>query len=313
MELTTLGRTGLRVSTMGLGCGGPSRLGLKIGATELEAENVVRSALALGINFIDTAEGYGTEEVVGRAIRGMNRDQVVLSTKAGVHWNDRRSTGDEMKDRVEASLRRLGTDHVEIFHLHGISSEEYEYARDELLPAIRDLQAQGKVRFIGITEAFGPDPGHEMLRTALKEPHWDVVMLGFNVLNQSARERVLAATMEQRIGTLCMFAVRRALSRPEVLREVFEDLVASKIIAPEDVDMADPLGFVVTEGGALSVTDAGYRFCRWEPGIDVVLSGTGNIAHLRENAASLERPALPPPVTARLRHLFAGVDGISGN
>jgi len=61
MEYTTLGRTGLKVSRMGLGCGGHSRLGLSTGSTETEAENVVRAALSLGINFIDTAEGYGTE------------------------------------------------------------------------------------------------------------------------------------------------------------------------------------------------------------------------------------------------------------
>lgn len=313
MDYTTLGRTDLRVSRMGLGCGGPSRLGLTTGAGEIEAERVVREALALGVNFIDTAESYGTEEVVGRAIRGTPRDQVVLSTKAGVHWKDRRCTPSEMKERVEASLRRLGTDRVEVFHLHGVSMDDYDYARDVLMPALRELQTDGKVQFIGITEAFGPDPGHRMLSRAVQDACWDAMMVGYNVLNQSARDRVLAVTRPNRIGTLCMFAVRRALSRSETLREVIVDLSPRGKIDAADFDPADPLGFVVTEGGAASVTDAAYRFCRWEAGLDVILSGTSSIAHLRENAASLERPALPEPVVARLRQLFARVDCVSGN
>src|SRR5947207_8892864 len=120
MEYTTLGRTGLHVSRMGLGCGGPSRLGLRAGGTEAGAEAVVREAVALGVNFIDTAEGYGTEEVVGRGIRDTSRDQVVLSTKAGVNWQGRRSTASEYKERIDGSLRRLGTDVIDVFHLHGV-------------------------------------------------------------------------------------------------------------------------------------------------------------------------------------------------
>ncbi len=313
MDYTTLGRTGLRVSRMGLGCGGPSRLGLKTGGSEGDAEAVVREALALGVNFIDTAEAYGTEEVVGRGIRDTPRDQVVLSTKAGVHWQDRRSTAAEFRERIEASLRRLGTDTIDIFHLHGVSLDEYEYARDELLPVVRKMREQGNIRFIGITEAFGPDPGHKMLVQALKDSCWDVVMVGFNVLNQSARERVLAATQEQNIGTLCMFAVRRALSRPETLRTVMMDLVSQGLVDAAAIDPEDPLGFLLSDGGAESLPDAAYRFCRWEPGLDVILSGTSKIAHLRENAASLERPALESAAADRLRNLFARVDTVSGN
>jgi aryl-alcohol dehydrogenase-like predicted oxidoreductase len=313
LDYTTLGRTGLKVSVMGLGCGGPSRLGLKIGGAEADAEKVVREALALGINFIDTAEAYGTEEVVGRAIRDTPRDQIVLSTKVGVHQDDRRATPAELKERVEACLRRLGTEMVDIFHLHGVSAFDYEYARDEMLPTVHALRDQGKIRFVGITEAFGPDPGHVMLVKALWDPFWDVMMVGFNLLNQSARERVLSATTEQKIGTLCMFAVRRALSRPESLRETIADLVSRGLIDGAQLDPNDPLGFLLTEGGAATITEAAYRFCRWEHGLDVILSGTSSIDHLRENAASLNKPPLPEPATERLRRLFERVDCIAGN
>jgi aryl-alcohol dehydrogenase-like predicted oxidoreductase len=298
---------------MGLGCGGPSRLGLRAGGSEADAVAVIREALALGVNFIDTAEGYGTEEVVGRGIRDTPREQVVLSTKAGVHWHERRSTAAEFKERIEASLRRLGTDTIDIFHLHGVSIDDYGYAREELLPAVQEMQAAGKVRYVGITETFGNDPGHAMLTQALHDPWWDVVMTGFNILNQSARQRVLAVTQERRIGTLCMFAVRRALSRPDALREAVADLVARGLIDASSFDTDGPLDFLMTEGGAESLPDAAYRFCRWEPGLDVILSGTSSIAHLRENAASLERPPLAPAATDLARQLFAGIDCVSGS
>ena len=81
MEYTTLGRSGLHVSIAGLGCGGHSRLGTKTGKSEQESIAVVRQALDLGINLIDTAEAYGTEAIVGKALQGVPRDQVVIATK----------------------------------------------------------------------------------------------------------------------------------------------------------------------------------------------------------------------------------------
>jgi aryl-alcohol dehydrogenase-like predicted oxidoreductase len=313
MDYGTLGRTGLRVSVMGLGAGGHSRLGLATGKTPAEAERIVQEALALGVNFIDTAEAYGTEEVIGRAVKGTARGQVVLSTKAGVGWQDRRSTGAEMKERVEACLKRLQMETIDVFHLHGVSPEEYPYGREELVPALQGLQAEGKIRFLGITEQFINDPGHRMLSLALEDKCWDVMMVGFSLLNQSARQRVLAQTQQQNIGTLCMFAVRRALSRPDALRDLMAELAAQNLVDPSAFDPQDPLGFLVEDPIAANVPDAAYRFCRWEPGIDVVLSGTGNVEHLQANAASLLLPPLPAATVARLQRLFADVDSISGN
>ena len=81
MEYITLGRTGLKVSVMGLGGGGHSRLGSSVGKTEAESVSIVRQAIDSGINFIDTAEAYGTEPIVGSALRGLDRDKIILSTK----------------------------------------------------------------------------------------------------------------------------------------------------------------------------------------------------------------------------------------
>jgi L-galactose dehydrogenase len=310
MDSITLGTTGLRVSVLGLGGGGHSRLGQRIGAAENESVALVRRALALGVTFIDTAEAYGTESIIGTALRGVRREDVVLSTKKSMRAEGRLITAAQLMRGLDASLKRLGTDYVDIYHLHGVHTDQYDHAVAELVPAMLQLRDAGKIRLLGITESFASDPGHTMLSRAVRDNYWDVLMVGFNMLNQSARDRVLTETRRRGMGVLCMFAVRDALSRPEKLRETVDELVRDGLLDPELVNLRNPLDFVTQ--AAESMPDAAYRFCRAEPGIQVVLSGTGNMQHLEQNIASILRPPLPESVRARLIELFARVDTVSG-
>ncbi len=219
MEYTTLGRTGLNVSIMGVGCGGPSRIGQTTGNTEEQSIAVVKHALESGINFIDTAEVYRTEKIVGQAIKGFERDNLVISTKKST-WGTLKPK-DVLKS-LERSLNNLGTNYIDIYHLHGVILEDYEYLYSEIVPTLLELRDQGKIHHVGITERFNPDPHHSMLERALQDDIWDVMMVGFNILNQSARNRVFAKTIEKNIGILIMFAVRLALSRPKRLKECID-------------------------------------------------------------------------------------------
>ncbi len=317
MDYTTLGRTGLKVSVAGLGGGGASRLGRAYGASFEDSVAVVQEAIDLGINFIDTAIVYRTEDIVGAAIKG-KRDKLVLSSKAwviregaGLHDLDFCSTA-ELVERVESSLKRLGTDYIDVYHLHGVTAEQLPHALAEFVPALQKLRDQGKIRFIGITERFISDTTHDAFRLALQEDCWDVMMVGFNFLNPSARRSVLAKTQAKNIGTLDMFAVRRALSKPEALRETLKIAVDAGQLDASVLD-GDVLGFLLEDGGAASLQEAAYRFCRHEPGIDVVLTGTGSREHLRENVKSINMGPLPPEHLKRLEALFGAVDSISGN
>jgi L-galactose dehydrogenase len=310
MDTVTLGRTGLRVTEMGVGCGGPSRAGQSTGKSVSESVAVVRRALDAGVNFIDTSEAYGTEEIVGRAIRDLDRDSLVLSTKKSTRG---RLTSQDVVDSLEASLKRLDTEYVDLYHLHGVELKEYEYLLAEIVPTMQRLREHGKLRYIAVSEMFGADPQHAMLQRALDDDAWDVMMVGFNILNQSARERVFPRTIAKDIGVLVMFAVRRAFSQPERLKANLDELIERGQLDPADLDLDDPLGFLVHEGGAVSLPDAAYRFCRYEPGTHVILSGTGNPAHLQANLASFEHPPLPEADRRRLMHIFRRVDSVAGN
>jgi aryl-alcohol dehydrogenase-like predicted oxidoreductase len=314
MEYTTLGRTGLKVSVAGLGCGGPSRLGLRDNSqSQNRAIALVREAIGLGINLLDTAESYGTEAIIGEAIRGIPRQRLIISTKKTVPVVDHPNPASEVRKGLEESLRSLNTDYIDIYHLHGVEPDDYVFAKERLLPALFKLREQGKIRFIGITEGFVPDPSHRMLQDALREDFWEVVMVGFNLLNPSARKTVFPLTREKQVGVLNMFAVRRALSQPDRLKAICDDLGKKQAIVAQVSGPQPLLEFMLRESGAAALPEVAYRFCRHEPGVDIVLTGTGNPQHLRANVESILKPALPERVLTRLENVFGTVDWLTGN
>jgi aryl-alcohol dehydrogenase-like predicted oxidoreductase len=152
----TLGRQGLEVSAIGLGCMGMSQSYGPANAEESVA--TLHRAIDLGCTFFDTAEGYGpftNEELLGRALKG-RRDQVVIGTKFGFRFQDGKQVGTErdsrpehIREAVEGSLRRLGTDHVDLLYQHRVDPQ---VPMEEVAGAVGELIAQGKVRFFGLSE-----------------------------------------------------------------------------------------------------------------------------------------------------------------
>ena len=314
MQYTMLGSTGLKVSVAGLGCGGNSRIGLGTGKSQAESIELVRAALDLGVTYFDTAALYGTEPILGRAFRPGERSKVVISTKAHIHSGDRRGTGvlpaANVVASLEQSLRKLNTDYIDVFMLHGVAPAALDPARSEIVPALLTEKAKGKLRHLGITETAARDANHAMLDGALEDPCWEVVMLAFHMMHQNARRVVFPRTRARGVGTLMMFVVRNIFSKPDLLTGTVRKLAAAGQIPAALGAERDPLGFLVHSGGAESLIDAAYRFVRHEPGVDVVLFGTSSIAHMRSNVASILRPPLPKADRAHLAEYFGHLVGV---
>jgi aryl-alcohol dehydrogenase-like predicted oxidoreductase len=310
MQYTTLGKTGLRVSVAGLGTGGFSRMGLKSGKTEEESARLILEAIELGINFIDTAPAYGTEGVVGRALQSVSRDKVVVATKSSVRRNGEWWTPERMVASLDNSLRLMGTDYIDVFNLHGVEPQQYDYALNTLGPALIEQKQKGKIRHIGLTENPIVDFTNETLKRALQDPVWEVFMVGFHMMHQGARRNVFPLTREKGVGTLLMFAVRSIFADPPRVAREMRDLAAKGLVEKWLGESDDPLSFLIHEGGAATMIEAAYRFARHEPGVDVVLFGTGDAAHLRTNVASLLKPPLPDADREKLAALFGQLTGV---
>ncbi len=163
MQIRALGRDGLMVSALGLGCMGMSGTGGNAAlygvADKNEAIATVHRAIDLGINFFDTAEVYGpyiNEELLGRAL-AEKRDKAVIATKFGFKIVDGRTVGTDSRPQnvrvvAEASLRRLGTDRIDLFYQHRVDPA---VPIEDTVGAMAELVSEGKVRFLGLSEA-GP-------------------------------------------------------------------------------------------------------------------------------------------------------------
>jgi L-galactose dehydrogenase len=297
MEYVALGRSGLMSSVIGLGGGSSGRFGLTKGGTKADALSLIRGAVDQGITFFDGAGVTGgVDELLADGLAGC-REDVLVSTKVHLgpapvpfanarlgnrasSWIARRAglvcSAATLRKRVERTLRALRTDRIDVLHLHAVSPKQYPIAA-RLVPELARMKEEGKLRAIGITEAFLRDPDHSMLRSAVGEARVDTIMVGFNIANPTAAEFVIPKASAADMGVIGMFAVRGLLGR------------------------SDDMTRVAREAGIGNLSELAYRYCRHQPGMHVVLTGTGDPAHLRQNIAAALAPPLPPDVLERLR------------
>ena len=310
MHYRTLGRTGLRVSLLSQGTGGPSQFGQHRGATQAEQDRLIHRCLDLGINLFDTHEGYGdSEEILGRSLSGIPRDRYVLVTK-WTYPRDGDPTADpeDLARAVEGSLRRLNTDYIDVMMMHGLLAEHHDMALEKYGPVFERLREQGKIGHRGFSLRYYIDPDQRGALAGLtRAPEfWDVVMLKFGILNQWMAREVLPLAIGHSVGILNMAAVRIRLPKPDLLEETIAEWKSRGLLSRDSVPDRDPLGWLVRDD-VDSVISAAYKFAADHPAISSVITGTSNLRHMEANVRAMERPYLREADRVRLERIFGHI------
>ena len=221
METRELGRSGLVVSALGLGCMGMSEFYGE--SDEGESIATIHRALELGITFLDTADMYGpftNEELVGRAIRD-RRDEVTLATKFGIVRDPadasiRQISGkpDYVRSACEASLRRLGVETIDLYYQHRVDPET---PIEETVGAMAELVREGKVRYLGLSEA-----APETLRRATAVHPIAALQTEYSFWSRDPEDQLLATCRDLGVGFVAYSPLGRGFLTGQITR--FEDL-----------------------------------------------------------------------------------------
>lgn len=290
MKMNRLGASALQVSEIGLGC-------MSLGAEETKAIALIHRALDGGVNFLDTADLYDAgrnEELVGKAVQG-RRDQVVIATKVG----NRRVPGQDgwtwdasktyIMSAVHDSLRRLNTDYIDLYQLHGGTLDD---PIDETIEAFETLKQQGLIRYYGIS-SIRPN----VVREYIRRSGIDSIMNQVSILDRRAEEEILPLAERHGISVVARGPVASGLltdSKP--VENGYLDYSQEELVR-----LREQLQSLVMPQRSLA--QLAIRFSLSEPAVATVIPGASSIEQLEHNLAAASLPPLTEDELALIRRV----------
>jgi aryl-alcohol dehydrogenase-like predicted oxidoreductase len=309
MEYRQLGRTGLSVSEIGYGAWGIGG-SMWIGAQEDESVAALHRAIELGVNFIDTARGYGeSERIVGGVVR--DHPDVLVATKVppknmvwpapgGLHPDDT-YPGDHIRQSLETSLAASGLEAFDLLQFH-VWSDEW-VGKGDWLETIADLRQEGKIRFFGVSiNDYQPENAVELVRSGTV----DTVQVIFNAFHQQPEEHLLPACAEHGVGVIVRVAldeggltgrITSSTTFPEgdFRNTYFGGDRAAQVEQHVDALVAD-LGIGVDQ-----LADVALRYVLDQPAVSTVIAGMRTVRNVERNAATSDGRRLTPEQRGAVR------------
>jgi aryl-alcohol dehydrogenase-like predicted oxidoreductase len=329
MQMRVFGRTGMKVSALGFGCGAVG--GIMVRGDPADQERVVARAIDVGVNYFDTAVLYGdgaSEKNLGRVLQTLKPANVIVGTKVRIPPSEFSRMAEAIATSLEGSLARLQLDQVDIFHLHnpitvagGGSALSVRQVLDEVVPAFGRLRQQGKIRFLGIS-AVGDTTA---LRQVIDPGLFDSAQIVYNILNPSAGEalpknypaqdyaRLFDHTKAAGVGVvgirvLAGGALSGSAERHPIASPAPEP-IGSAMSYDADLERARRLTPLVKEGFAGSLTEAATRFALSHPAMGTILVGMATPQQFEDALVAVEKGPLPQAALDRLaalRQAFCG-------
>jgi aryl-alcohol dehydrogenase-like predicted oxidoreductase len=328
MEMRIFGRTGLRVSIFGFGCGAVG--GLMVRGSPEDQERAVARALEAGVNYFDTAAMYGdgeSEKNLGRVLAKLKPD-VVVGTKVRIRSADFGRIGAAVAESLEASLQRMGRGQVDIFHLHnaittngGGETLSAKTVLDEVVPAFEKLRQQGKMRFLGIT-AVGDTPA---LHQVIDARAFDSAQVSYNMLNPSAGAalpsgypaqdygRMFDHTQAAGVGVVGIRVLAGGALSGEATRHPIAspppDPIGSANTYEADLQRARRLLPLVQQGHAGSLPEAAVRFAITHAAMGTILVGMATPQEFEQALAAVNKGKLSQAALDSLATIQRGFVG----
>jgi L-galactose dehydrogenase/L-glyceraldehyde 3-phosphate reductase len=329
MQLRKFGRTPLKLSVLGFGCGAVG--GLMVRGEAADQERTVARALAAGVNYFDTAVQYGdgeSEKNLGRILQRLKPANAVVGTKVRIPPDAYSRLTEAVTTSLEQSLARLRRDRVDIFHLHNPVTENGGGATlsatqvlDEVVPAFQRLRAQGKTRFLGLTAVGDTAALHHIIDSG----SFDSAQVVYNMLNPSAAEAMPANYPGQDYGRLFDHTTKagvgvvgiRVLAGGALSGSAERHPIASPPPEPigsamdydADIARARRLMPLVKDGFAGSLTEAAIRFAIAHEAMGTILVGIATPEQFDGALSAVEKGPLPKAALERLAELQKGFAG----
>ena len=321
MECRGFGRTGLAVSVIGFGSW-PMSGGERYGAIEdTEAIRAIHRALDAGVNCVDTAPAYGfghAEEVVGQALHG-RRERVILVTKCGLAWDPgnpaiRRDTAPaSLKRGVDISLRRLGTDVIDVYLIHWPNSET---PVEEAFAAMDDIVRAGKVRFVGVSNFTVAQ-----MEACMRVRRIDVVQVGYHLFDRRMEREVFPYCARHGIGVMGYgplghglltgtFTAETRFAEPDWRAKgvAFGQPIFTAENLPRNVAVVERLRREVAEPLGVPMSQLALAWVLRNPVVSTALVGARTPAEVNDNLTGA-RPSLSDADLARIEAIIANAAG----